>query len=144
MAGKIEWFGGNQDGLHIYNMFEILLHTWDDIVDGDPVTEYQINEAFKIALVYLPSNRLYAQLQQQIMPMWLPIISAYETANSYERTRDEHGIEIGHTLRYMAGGIISYVVIACVGDAEARKVMPEVWKAIVAERFEDYKQEHLS
>lgn len=140
--GKLEWFDGNQDALNMYRMFRDLAHTWDDLVDRDaPVTEAQINNAFLICLVYLPANPFYQQIQRDIMPMWLSVVSAYQTANFYERTKDEHGVEIGHTLRYAAGHIVAYAVHVCVGPEKAKEIMPEVWKNIVAERFSDYMDE---
>jgi len=142
--GKLEWFGGNQDAINMYHMFVDLLHVWDDLVDKDKdVTEKEINNAFLICLVYLPANPFYQKIQAAILPMWLTVVSAYQTANQYERDKDEHGVEIAHTLRYTAGNIIAYAVHVCVGPEEAAKHMPEVWKTIVAERYDEYKAEVL-
>jgi hypothetical protein len=76
--------------------------------------------------------------------MWVTVVSSYETANRFERDKDEHGIEISHTLRYAAGQIIAYAVEVCLGREKAREVLPEVWKDIVFERFEEYRKEHLN
>lgn len=143
--GKLEWFGGNQDALNMYRMFVDLAHTWDDMVDRDkPMGEGQINNAFLICLVYLPANPFYQQIQRDIMPMWLSVVSAYQTANFFERAKDKHGVEIAHTLRYAAGHIVAYAVHVCVGPEKAKEVMPEVWKNIVAERFDDYVKEVIN
>jgi hypothetical protein len=143
--GKLEWFGGNQDALNMYRMFVDLAHTWDDLVDKDKdVSEDAINHAFAIALVYLPSNPFYQSIQSQIWPMWLSVIHAYQTANAFEKAKDPHGIEIAHTLRYAAGNIMAYAVHLCVGPEKAKIYLPEMWKAIVVERFDDYRKEHLN
>ena len=55
-----------------------------------------------------------------------------------------HGIEIAHNLRYAAGHIVAYAVQVCLGPQEAQKILPEVWKSVVHERFEDYRKEHLN
>ena len=142
---RLEWFGGNPDGVDILKMFTLLLHTWDDIVDKDKeVSEDQINKVFAICLIYLPLNNLYRQIQYQIIPMWITIISSYETANKFERDKDEHGIEISHGLRYAAGNIIAYAIYVCVGPEKAKEFIPEMWKTVVFERFDDYLKEHLS
>jgi len=142
--GKLEWFGGNQDALNMFRMFVDLAHTWDDLVDRDkPVDDDRINNAFLIALVYLPANPFYQQIQRDIMPMWLTVVSAYQTANFFERAKDEHGVEIAHTLRYAAGNIIAYAVHVCVGPDKAKEVLPEIWKDIVYERFDAYRAEIL-
>jgi hypothetical protein len=145
--GKLEWFGGNQDALNTFRMFVDLAHLWDDLVDKDNLantTEIEINNAFLICLVYLQANPFYRSIQDQILPMWITVVSGFETANKFEKEKDEHGIEIAHTLRYAAGNIIAYMVHVCVGPEKAREYLPEVWKNIVFERYEDYKKEHLN
>jgi hypothetical protein len=142
--GKLEWFGGNQDALNMYRMFVDLAHTWDDLVDKDKeASEFEINNAFLICLVYLQANPFYKSIQEQVMPMWLTVVSAYETANKFERDKDVHGIEIAHNLRYASGHIVAYAVHVCVGPEKAREFLPEVWKGVVFERFEEYRKEHL-
>ena len=143
--GKLEWFGGNQDALNMFRMFVDLAHTWDDLVDHDkPTDEDAINNAFLICLVYLPANPFYQRIQAQVLPMWLTVVSAYQTANQFEKSKDAHGIEIAHTLRYAAGNIMAYAVHVCVGPEKAKEYLPEMWKAIVVERFDDYRKEHLN
>jgi hypothetical protein len=142
---RLGWFGGNTDALNMYRMFIDLLHTWDDMVDKDrELTEDQINSAFLMCLVYLPSNPFYVHIQRDIMPMWITVVSAYQTGNKFERDKDAHGIEIAHNLRYAAGHILAYAVHVCVGPEKAKEVLPELWKDIVFERFDDYRKEHLN
>ena len=142
--GKLEWFGGNQDALNVYRMFVHLAHLWDDLVDKDKeATEDDINNAFLICLVYLPANPFYRSIQEQILPMWLTVVSAFQTANKFERDKDPHGIEIAHGLRYAAGNIMAYIVHVCVGPEKAKEFLPEMWKAVFYERFDDYRKEHL-
>lgn len=142
-ADRLEWFGGNVDALNMYRMFIDLSHTWDDIIDKDEVTDDRINNAFLIALVYLPMNPFYRSIQEQVLPMWLTVVSAYETANKFERDKDPHGIEIAHSLRYAAGHIIAYALNVCIGPQKAKEILPLLWKDIFFERFEDYRKEHL-
>ena len=76
----------NQDAMNMYSMFIELSHAWDDIVDGDKnIQQEQINQAFLTALVYLPSNPFYRRIQEQILPMWMTFVSAYEVANNFEK-----------------------------------------------------------
>lgn len=142
--GKLEWFGGNQDALNMYHMFVDLSHVWDDLVDKDKaVPEDALNNAFLICLVYLPANPFYQRIQAAVLPMWLTVVMAYQTANKFERDKDEKGVEIAHTLRYAAGNIIAYAVHVCVGPEKAKEILPEMWKTVVAERYADYKAEVL-
>ena len=143
--GKLEWFGGNEDALNLFRMFVDLSHTWDDLVDRDKdIPDAHINNAFLICLVYMQANPFYRSIQEQVWPMWLTVVSAYETANTYERNKDEHGIEISHGLRYAAGHIIAYMVHVCVGPEKAKDILPEVWKHVMVERFDEYRKEHLN
>ncbi len=143
--GKLEWFGGNEDALNMCRAFIFLTHTWDDLVDKDKdVTENNINQSFLTALVYLPANPFYRAIQDAIMPMWITVVSAYETANVYERNKDPHGIEISHGLRYATGHIIAYAIHVCVGPEKAKEYLPEMWKAVFHERFDIYREEHLN
>lgn len=143
--GKLEWFGGNQDALNLFRMLVALTHTWDDLVDKDrDVSVDEINNAFMITLVYMPANPFYQKIQAQVLPMWITIFSAYEVANKFEFDKDEHGLEIAHNLRYAAGHVVAYMVEVCVGREKAKEIMPEVWKGVVFERFDDYRKEHLN
>ena len=144
-VGQLEWFGGNQDALNMYRAFVDLAHVWDDLVDKDKeLSETKINQAFLTCLVYLPANPFYRSIQEQILPMWLMVVSAYEVANKFEHDKDQHGIEIAHSLRYASGHIIAYAIAVCVGAEKAKEILPEVWKAMFYERFDDYRKEHLN
>lgn len=142
--GRLEWFGGNVDALAAFNLIARLSHIWDDIVDGDKeLSVDDVNEAFLIALVYLPNNPFYNKISHTVRPMLVASASAYATATAFERSGDEHGIEIAHMLRYSAGFVAAYMVELCVGRRKAQQFMPDVWKTIVAERFDEYRNEHL-
>ena len=142
--GKLEWFGGNEDALRMLHAFADLAHIWDDMVDKDkPVSADAINRAFLTCLVYLPANPFYRSIQNEILPMWLAVVSAYETANFFELHKDAHGIEIAHGLRYASGNIMAYAVYVCVGPEKAKEYLPEMWKTLFHERFDDYRKEHL-
>ena len=142
---RLSWFGGNQDALSVYLMFIKLSHTWDDLIDKNvSLTSEEINHAFMIPLIYLPANPFYRAIQADILPMLRMVISAYETANTFEKLRDPHGIEISHSLRYAAGHIVAYMIHFCIGDDAARQVMPDMWKDIFYERFNDYREEHIN
>jgi hypothetical protein len=143
-VGKLEWFGGNKDALNMFRLFVDLTHTWDDLVDKDKdVPEAHINHAFLSCLVYLQANPFYRSIQDQVIPMWITVVSAYTTANQFEKEKDEHGLEISHGLRYATGHIVAYAVHVCVGEEKAKELMPEIWRCIYFERYEEYRKEHL-
>jgi len=142
---KLEWFGGNEDALAFCYMLRDLSHTWDDLIDKDrEVSDQAINHAFSICLMYMPMNRFYQAIQPAILPMWVTVVSAYQTANKFEKDKDEHGVEIAHGLRYATGHIISYAMHVCVGPEKAAEYLPEAWKQIMCERYDEYRKEHLN
>jgi hypothetical protein len=143
--GKLEWFGGNEDALQLFRMIVDLAHAWDDLIDKDKeISDAEIHNSFLICLVYMQANPFYRKIQEQVWPMWLTVVSAYETANKFEREKDVHGLEISHGLRYAGGHIVAYIVHVCVGPEKAKEYLPEVWKTIINERFDDYRKEHLN
>jgi hypothetical protein len=144
-AECLMWFGGNHEAAEIFNMLCELVDTWDNLIDRDvDCRQESINAAFRVALVGLPNNRLYAALMPQLVPMWEMVISAYEVANKFEQDKDEHGLELSHTLRYAIGHMVAFLVIACVGAYEAKSILPRMWKYIISERFDEYRKEHLN
>lgn len=139
-----DWFGGNRDAVEVYGLLCRLADVWDNMIDGDkPVTPNEINDCFLTCLFRLPLNPVYRQLEQHLAPMWLTVVSAYETANTFEKEKDAKGIEMSHMLRYAAGNIVAYIITYCVGIEEARKHVPAMWRVLVREGYEDYRKEHL-
>lgn len=144
-AVKPEWFGGLQAGVDMVWAIAHMTHWWDDLVDKDKlVSDEDINNMMRMALVYLPLNPVYQKIAAAAPHFWATIISAYEAANTFERTKDERGLEISHTLRYSAGNLIAYAMEQTIGVELARKYIPDMWKVVVFESFDDYKREHLN
>jgi hypothetical protein len=142
---KLEWFGGNQDALNLFFMLVDLMQTWDDLVDKDrEVSQSEINNAFLVALVYMPSNPFYQLIREQVTPMWMTAVAAFEVANKFEQDKDEHGLEIAHNLRFAVGHVVVYMVQVCVGYEKSKELLPNIWKTIVNERYDEYRKEHLN
>jgi len=142
---KIQWFGGNVDALNMFYIIADLANVWDDLIDKDKdVSDNDINRAFLSALVYLPVNPFYQSIQTQVLPLWMTVIAAYDTANKFENSKDEHGLEIAHNLRFAAGHIVVFMSQACLGYEKAKEFFPEIWKTIVDDRIDDYRKEHLN
>lgn len=143
MSGNLAWFGGDRNGLEIFDAMIELGHTWDNLIDKDkPVTDAQINSAFYTALVRLPLNPLYASVQHKIIPLWVAVINAYEVSNGFEKAGAVDGLAISYGLRSSMVHIVCYLITVCAGADHARKVMPDVWKHVIEEDFNGYIQEH--
>lgn len=141
---KLEWFGGDVNALNMCRMLAEISQIWDDLIDRDePVSDEQIHHAFTLALVHLPANPFYQRVQNLIHPMFVTAIAEYKASIKFERDRDEHGLEIAHGLRFKLGNVVTYSVVLCVGEDKAAEYLPDVWKFIMSERFEDYRKEHM-
>ena len=142
---KAEWFGGNQDALNLFFSLVALMQVWDDLVDKDrEVSQQEINNAFLTALVYIPANPFYQTIRTEITPMFMTAVAAFEVANKFEQEKDEHGLEIAHNLRFAVGHVVVFMVQVCVGYERAMEILPDVWKIIVNERYDEYRKEHLN
>ena len=138
-----EWFGGNFAGVELLMRLGQIAHAYDDIIDGDPITPDRVHDMMYNVLIDLPNNELYRKYQAIIVPLWELTLMAYRSANIMEKTKDEHSLEISHSLRYAAGHIIALVMIGECGREKALEYMPEMWRYVVFERFNDYRLEHL-
>lgn len=138
-----EDFGGNQEIFYIFNSLFSLVHIWDDLIDKDkPVTDAKINEAFRIALVHLPSSPLYRSLQVELLPIIISVIMAYDTANKLEATKEEVCLGASHGLRFGWVHILNHLMFTVFGYDEAMKYMPKLWRVIVGETFVSYMKEY--
>ena len=142
---KLEWFGGNKAALNLFFSLVDLMQIWDDLIDKDrDVSQQEINNVFLTALVYIPANPFYQSIRVEITPMFMTAVAAFEVANKFEQDKDEHGLEIAHNLRFAVGHIVVFMVQACIGYKKAMELLPEIWKIIVNERYEEYRKEHLN
>ena len=142
---RLKWFNNNQDAFNMVEMIIEMLHIWDDVVDKDnEITEQDINKAFSTALIYLPMNSFYRQIQSNVVPMWINIISSYETANKFEREKDEKGLNIGYCLRSAIGQIIGYSIFVLNTKELSDEYIPLMWKWLHGEDLSEYREEHLS
>ena len=140
-----EWFGNDPEGVNFFVCLAQMCHIWDDLIDKDkPVSDQKINDMMKIALVVLPLNSVYRKISHAFPHFMATVISAYETANYFEKTGDRKGLEIGHNLRYAIGHIVAYAMEVCIGSEAARKHLPDMWKLVVYENFDDYMKEHTN
>jgi hypothetical protein len=142
---RLKWFNNNQDAFNMVEMIIEMLHVWDDVVDKDKeVTEQDINKAFSIALIYLPMNSFYRQIQANAIPMWVNIISAYETANKFEKEKDVKELNIAYSLRSAIGQIIGYSIFVLNTKQLSSEYIPLMWKWLHGEDLSEYQIEHLN
>jgi hypothetical protein len=139
------WFGalnGNAEAFRFCDAICRISNTWDDLIDRDrAITPGEVNSAFWTALADLPMNLFYQQHFTQLYPLVLNGMLAYLTSLTYEDTRDPHGLELAHGLRYLVANAITQAVYLCGGVDHALRVLPEVYKKLCHERIAHYLEE---
>lgn len=140
----MDWFNNNSDAQDLYEKLIFVAHLWDDLIDKEPRTEADINLAFMFCLVHIPMNAFYRTYHQQIGPLIHTAIVGYMTATRMERSGDEHQVEIAHGLRYAVAQVAVFMVILTNTHERALEILPELWKQMMPERWEDYAKEHLN
>lgn len=142
-CGDITWFNGNQDALNLYRCFVDIAHVWDDLRDKDKsVCDEDLDRAFYAAVCIIPFNPVFQQFQTQLQPLLLNAVLGYNIANRYEKHKDQHGLELGHTLRYSLTHVFMFLIVALNGLEKAEKLLPDALKYMVPERMSDYIEEH--
>lgn len=137
-------FGGNEPAYELALLFIRVANTWDDLIDRDcAVGDEEINQVFTDLLVMLPRNPFYRQYEAHLQPLVVSSIISYRLANRWERERDEHGLEIGHVLRYAPAQIVAMIVWLCRGWEASQAVMGDLMKALCDDRVDHYKAEVL-
>ena len=140
-----ELFAGNQAAYDAALTYLRVAGTWDDLIDGDKVVSHaEIHYSYIAILIDLNKNPFYLQFKPQIDALVTTAVLGYLTANVYENTQDEHGIELGHFLRYSGALIVGYIVYLCHGFPSAVTMWPTLMKALCNDRFDHYVAEILS
>lgn len=117
---------------------------WDDLIDGDGVTKAEINAAFNAALCDIPGNEFYQRHFRMLHGLIQNAIALYLVSNRWEDQRDEHGLELGHVLRYAVVNVIAQIVILARGMGPALEILPHLYKALCDDRVEHYRNEIMS
>ena len=140
----IEAYKGDVDLSNFHDLLSELSNIWDDLIDKDkPVSDEQINKAFKIALIYLPSNPVYKQLGEKMPVFFDLVISAFEVANLFESAGVDRYLQISYGLRNAAGHILVAAIKERFNDADSKEIITKLWAHIFTESVDDYKKEHL-
>jgi hypothetical protein len=135
-----EVFNGDQHAFSLAYSIILLTNIWDDLIDQDqPVTRTQINSAFYCALSEIPQNPFFARHRDYLQPLMDMMMVSYFCANEWEQTGDEHGMELGHVMRYAPALFIGSVINIAHDGIYPR--LPVIYKALCGERRNDYLKE---
>jgi len=115
-------------------------HLWDDLIDQDNVrSEADINNAFMIALVEIPSNPFYMANVNELRPIMRNTIMQWLDANKLERGTD-HDKHMAFMLRSSICQIFNYCAYLVGGPEWANEVGPHM-RRLYEEPLEDFMKE---
>lgn len=138
----MEYFKGDKSAVRLALQIARLSHIWDDLIDRDPVSDDEINEAFWIALVDIPTNPFYQQFAGSLQPVIATSIINYVTANSYERSKERAKLELANVLRYSVADVILLMAILIGGREWGMRVAPELRMLCQKDTLSNYLKEH--
>lgn len=117
-----------------------LCHAWDDIVDGDPITQDQVNSAFSLALFDLPKHPYWFQFGLNVH--FLNVYLRWRDANIIEADPSSTDNDLSKTYMLRAGIYDLFVIIAyhLYGDEWAKTIGVTVRK-FYGETLAEYVEE---
>lgn len=117
-----------------------LVHTWDDLIDGDAVIPDRIHQAFTDALVTLPRNPFWQRHAVELQPLIEAALIDWKVANRFESGSDNERV-LAYGLREHFMQILIRAAWCLGGQEWAERVAPEVWRANQDDTLEDYLEE---
>lgn len=133
---------GDEDAIDFCDRLYKILHVWDDLVDGDkPVTQADLNDVFRSALVELPLNPFYRQHVGTLAPILSAGITAWEVSNVYERGLDRELWRKAHMLRVHVGAVFVACAEIVGGRDWSRQVAPAMYDLVQGDTLAAYMDE---
>lgn len=133
---------GHADAIRLVNQWHKVLHLWDDLIDGDrPVTGKQVNQAFTLALVDIPTNPFFQAHSAHLLPLLSSGITSWHVANVMERDGCRELLAQAHMHRIQVGAVFVACAEIIGGRDWAVEVGPRMWQLTQGDRLTDYVSE---
>lgn len=134
---------GDQSAMKLCCDIVDIAAVWDDLVDGDKTVERAtIDRVFTKALIDVPANPFFHTYSAQLLPIFRSAILNWQIANYFETNGCKADVEIGHTLRYAPGDVVTTVVSIIGGMEWAVEVGPELRRRVQKDALSAYLEEH--
>lgn len=115
-------------------------HLWDDLIDKDrKPSDKEINEAFQIMLLSIPSNPFYVEHREALQTLIQNAILQWKDANVLERGSD-HDKHMAYMLRASITQIFNYCAFLIGGQEWTDKIGPEM-RRMYEEPLESFMEE---
>lgn len=137
----LKYLKGNTDAVRFCIDIAFIAHVWDDLIDKDnPRTDNDINNAFKAALIDIPSNPFYLANISDLRPLMYNAILQWQDANKLEKDGNHHDKHMAYMLRASIVQIFSYCAFLCGGSEWAEEVGPDIRRVYEEDLFEYLKE----
>jgi len=129
---------GYKPAIDLCNLFFHVCQVWDDLVDKDKdVTEEQVNNAFIIALIEIPSNPFYQQYFHYLKGVMFAGIIDWMDANDLEKG-DEHQKMVAYTLRDNFNNLLIHCAYLLGGKAWMHHIRKQLRLNVYDEPIREY------
>jgi len=132
---------GNAEAIRFVQALTAVYNVWDDLIDGDPATPAQIDQAFYLALVDLPSNPFFQANRTVLQPLIVTGMLGWWAANELETLPSERARRVAYVSRCDPADVIAMCAALVGGMDWARACMPEVKLFINSEAPGEYMDE---
>jgi DNA-binding FadR family transcriptional regulator len=132
---------GNADAIRFVQALTTVYDVWDDLTDGDPATPQQVDQAFYLALIDIPTNPFFQTHRGVLQPLIVTGMLGWWSANDLERLQSERARRVAYVSRCDPADVIAMCAALVGGMDWARACMPEVKLFINSESPEDYMDE---
>jgi len=113
-------------------------HFWDDIIDGDPVTKQEANEAMSSAMVEINRNPFFKNNIDVLNGVVSLIVANWHVANEYEAAK--HHLEKAYMLRAYLYNLPIICAFIIDGQPWANQVAKVAWESY-GETFQSFIEE---
>ena len=138
-----EWLLGDVHAVDSILTLSQISETWDDIVDGEPVTPDAVNAAFVAAVVTLGRNPFYQRNKAFLDGILMVGINAWLDSTELERKPDEASRMYAFFLRNYCYELTSAHAYLVGGWAHMRKVSHEMRLFFTHETYAQWEHRHV-
>jgi len=141
LTDKLIYFmKGNLDAVRFCIDIVYIAHLWDDLIDRDiERSGHDINQAFRIALMDIPSNPFYYNNMSDLRPLMMNAILQWQDANILERGTN-HERHMAYMLRASFLQIFNYCAYLVGGPEWVKEIGPDM-RRLYEEPLESFMEE---
>lgn len=141
----LNWFDGNEDAVRCLVDLSTIAESWDDMIDGDvPLVSSEINNAFNIAMVILPTNPFYIMNRHMLEPVTIMAINAWLDSLELEKRRDEKSKMLAFYMRNLGIELAPMIAFCIGGFKRMREVSLEIRDFLNHETYEEWEHRHVA